>query len=421
MKSVFRSKTPFFFRFLLRRGSPRSVGFTLLLLLMPGLALATVLSDWPDWGNTKRKLDVHIRTGGAFETAVKAAITTWNTANAGNNWDLNQVNNASDANVSIGQGAVAPGNAGEASPSTKATGLFGWGSGELNSVNINVDAGLSDAERDRTIIHELGHCLRLDHTPGVNDVMNASNTATTPSAEDIKEAKASDEDPPCPFAAARNAVRGQSSNIDLVPKPESEIILDDVQEIFIESLTGSNFTAEAISWDPSGITVQFNVANSAAHNEVFAVTLVHADKTQDVFTGVLTVTDDEAPEGILPHAVAGNDITVPAGTPVIVDGRASFHDDPSIHISGTWLVVNEDTLDGTGLFGDYGQLDLPPGTYTAHLRVKDYYGRYSDDSITVTVEGVIPTVSEWGLIVLALLLLTAGTIVFGRRRRPAVA
>ncbi len=34
--------------------------------------------------------------------------------------------------------------------------------------------------------------------------------------------------------------------------------------------------------------------------------------------------------------------------------------------------------------------------------------------------GAIPTVSEWGLIVMTLLLLTAGTIVFARRRRPAV-
>ncbi len=33
----------------------------------------------------------------------------------------------------------------------------------------------------------------------------------------------------------------------------------------------------------------------------------------------------------------------------------------------------------------------------------------------------VPTVSEWGLIVMLLLALTAGTIVFGRRRRPAVA
>ncbi len=35
--------------------------------------------------------------------------------------------------------------------------------------------------------------------------------------------------------------------------------------------------------------------------------------------------------------------------------------------------------------------------------------------------GDIPTVSEWGLIVMLLLALTAGTIVFARRRRPAVA
>ncbi len=34
---------------------------------------------------------------------------------------------------------------------------------------------------------------------------------------------------------------------------------------------------------------------------------------------------------------------------------------------------------------------------------------------------IIPTVSEWGLIIMTLLALTAGTIVFARRRRPTVA
>ncbi len=41
-------------------------------------------------------------------------------------------------------------------------------------------------------------------------------------------------------------------------------------------------------------------------------------------------------------------------------------------------------------------------------------------SVTVNKEAIIPTVSEWGLIVMALLLLTAGTIMVARRRRPAV-
>lgn len=35
--------------------------------------------------------------------------------------------------------------------------------------------------------------------------------------------------------------------------------------------------------------------------------------------------------------------------------------------------------------------------------------------------GGIPTVSEWGLIVMTVLVLTAGTVAFGRRRRPAAA
>ena len=36
-------------------------------------------------------------------------------------------------------------------------------------------------------------------------------------------------------------------------------------------------------------------------------------------------------------------------------------------------------------------------------------------------EAPIPTVSEWGLIIMTLLALTAGTIVFARRRRPTMA
>lgn len=46
------------------------------------------------------------------------------------------------------------------------------------------------------------------------------------------------------------------------------------------------------------------------------------------------------------------------------------------------------------------------------------------DNAAHTIQGCeeeIPTVSEWGLIIMALLALTAGTIVFARRRRPAVA
>ncbi len=59
-----------------------------------------------------------------------------------------------------------------------------------------------------------------------------------------------------------------------------------------------------------------------------------------------------------------------------------------------------------------------PGVYGYHCHPHEELGMIS--SITVN-SAPIPTVSEWGLIVMTLLALTAGTIVFGRRRKPAVA
>ncbi len=59
-----------------------------------------------------------------------------------------------------------------------------------------------------------------------------------------------------------------------------------------------------------------------------------------------------------------------------------------------------------------------PGVYGYHCHPHEEVGMIS--SITVN-PAAIPTVSEWGLIVTTLLALTAGTIVFGRRRKLAVA
>ena len=48
--------------------------------------------------------------------------------------------------------------------------------------------------------------------------------------------------------------------------------------------------------------------------------------------------------------------------------------------------------------------------------------RGADDAIFAPeCDGAIPTVSQWGIVVMALLLLAAGKIYFGRRRVSAVA
>jgi hypothetical protein len=72
----------------------------------------------------------------------------------------------------------------------------------------------------------------------------------------------------------------------------------------------------------------------------------------------------------------------------------------------------------------------PDDVYAAFLEVVVNAGAFDGStaealvdnvSIEATLVGgdVIPTVSEWGLIIITLLLLTAGSIVFGRRRPMA--
>lgn len=62
---------------------------------------------------------------------------------------------------------------------------------------------------------------------------------------------------------------------------------------------------------------------------------------------------------------------------------------------------------------------LPPGDYVAIGILGDGLTDYVQLEVPFTIPPPIPTVSEWGLIVLTLLELTAGTIVIGRRRRAA--
>jgi hypothetical protein len=318
------------------------------------------------------------------------------------------------------EGNPGAGNAGLATPTTVSTGLFGWGSGALTKVDILVRAGLSTAEKNRTIMHELGHALRLAHTAGANDVMNSSNTATTPSANDVAEALAADKDPPCPFAILSNLLnylkKGDTTTVTLVPKPQSGINLNGVTAVNITSLTGPDFQVApgSITWTPTSITALFDVFQSAEHNEVFNVQLTYANSTTADYTGVLTITPTDATPGAFPHAVTSGNIVVTEGDTIFLDGTASYHDDPTTLMFGSWM-----TSGGPGLFSESGYIFLPAGTYDAAYQLMDYYGRISTSNITITVlpANNIPTLDQWGLIILALILLSIGAIFLARRAR----
>jgi len=99
----------------------------------------------------------------------------------------------------------------------------------------------------------------------------------------------------------------------------------------------------------------------------------------------------------------------------MVDLDEALYTDPGI----TWVPL-------TGFSLDYGQTNaidlgaLNPQDVLLFRCAASAGGETSEEIIQVALP-TIPTVSEWGLIILTLLLLTAGTIVFARRRRVVTA
>ena len=75
---------------------------------------------------------------------------------------------------------------------------------------------------------------------------------------------------------------------------------------------------------------------------------------------------------------------------------------------------------GDGIPDECGACCHPGGCEQVIQATCDTFGKYRGNETTCEQENCagIPTVSEWGLAVLALLVLTAGTGVLARRQRP---
>ncbi len=89
--------------------------------------------------------------------------------------------------------------------------------------------------------------------------------------------------------------------------------------------------------------------------------------------------------------------------------------------------VSENTLGaGQTLSLRYGAICETPGSYIMPFHTVCFYGNGSGffttpDTLFVLVqqENIVPTLSQWGMLIMALLLLAAGTIAAIRRRRTA--
>ena len=353
------------------------------LLTIP--VFAKVWTNVPDWAGKKRNLKIWVPPGStqAFKDAVQASIDEWNQGNNNGDWTLSTTSNEGEADVDVT--SADPG--GGADGLTTLTGTNVGGS-TTNHMSVKINPALSGTRLQTVIMHELGHCMRMDHTNGVSDLMHPSggNNPTTPSDEDKKEAAASAKNKGRVYTAPSYTIRDESNQSVTLTTNDPAAPFTGLLGVSIAPLTGADVTYTVTGWGYGYIVASVNVASSAAHNEAFQLTLTYAGNVQVVTSGVLWVADTPLPNGSSPHAVAGNDIIVHEYQSIALDGTGSWHNSPSLSpvlgLSWTIQLPNSEFvtfLDGKAVF------NLPVGQYTATLSVLDYYGQVSTDTLTIDV------------------------------------
>jgi len=84
------------------------------------------------------------------------------------------------------------------------------------------------------------------------------------------------------------------------------------------------------------------------------------------------------------------------------------------HSDGGTTTVSVPSIPGIGFFGF---VTSPPESIASITFVAHSGGEaFGMDNVTLSLGIPVPTVSEWGLVVMLLLMLTAGTMMLGRRR-----
>lgn len=379
------------------------VGVTLALVFV---MLATVWStvakvdtrfDWPNGagGKPKRTLTYCVKGGdAAFGNDVNAAATAWNNANLG--WTLTQVTDCSTADV-----VVEPADLGGMTADNHITlgscmvnGSKGDWQGTAQppaSIKISNNAAANwgtpptGRNRVRTIMHEFGHAMRLDHTFGAGDVMKQSTSTvagTAFSAEDRKEAQ----------TAAQYTIGGLKVVAHVAPSSGSAMV---TLRPLPGAAAGINLTTATfititpffpvmqfseVMWTPDFIAAQVHdFTAELGHHEGVTVTIVHTDPTQPVyFHAQLIFTDDPLTPGALPHArfvMTPTGIAV-ADTLIRLDGRGSFHDQlEETRLVYVWEI---DEVGGDHFWqtqDEYAVAFLPVGEYEVTLTVEDVWGQ----------------------------------------------
>ncbi len=379
------------------------IGLTLLLatLLMALVVWPTTANvdprfDWPTGENGKPKRELKYCVTGddaGFTSDVDAAAAAWNAEALG--WTLTKVADCAQADITVGQdnmgGAAADGSItlGSCLVNGSAGAWSGTATGGTININNNAAAnwGTPPAGRNRvrTIMHEFGHAMRLDHTFGAGDIMkqSTSNVAGTAlSDEDRKEAR----------TAAQYTIGGLRVANHVAPtggfgwftiRPllgaEADVNLVGAAYITITPFFPVMHVGEVL-FTPDFIEAQVHeFTPDIGHHEGVTVTITYADKLPPAhFHAELIFTDEPLMPGALPHA---HFVMTPTGiamadTLIRLDARESFHAQPGEER----LIYRWEIADLTGgrfwqTQDEYAALFLPVGSYHISLVVEDIWGQ----------------------------------------------
>jgi len=172
------------------------------------LATATVaygnVKSWYEWkvdpatGKPDRSLQIWCggEVGAEWQGYLQQAIANWNNANTG--WKLEIVKDIEKADVTFHQASIPPRKNG-AVPAAECRTDFDGTTGEVIGATITMNTDLpwgksGDDNYDpvKTIKHELGHTMRLDHSDWGNlmdTIVHAGDHYCPPNSDDVAEAK----------------------------------------------------------------------------------------------------------------------------------------------------------------------------------------------------------------------------------------
>lgn len=396
--------------------------------------LRDVIEGYNGWAAGTVTITVYIDNSFSDQEkdSVRVAIQRWN--DAGCKPPLAEAD-TKDAHVTVNKGNPGAGNAG----------VYRWrtdADGKVTGGTIIIRDNISDPGLVEVATHELGHALGLDDTSAAenpSDVMRGTGSGNGTNGElsehDLSEMQAAalaagftddgngngaEQEDVYAIDPDQAIIPGESSVLSFyLPfnyPPGSELEISPI----------SNDLLEIEFVEMSGHMLNVGVFPQPSHwsGKIYLNISIFADGEMHQYRGVHYVFNNPAP----PVAFECPFEVVVVGNHVFVNW-SDLHSYPFDGPLRSTLIVNGNTFykvkpsgdAPAGYYGDY-LITLEPGEHELTLIVDDYQVNSASYTEIIYVDGefVIPTLSEWGVIILILLTLTVG-MVFLYVRQTALA